>query len=88
MTFVPVNESITSPMPLESFYDSYNKFLQFDRKQRMQIPGMIELRVDMIVVASILIDYVIKTYDIEEIIVSNFALKEGVLAKLARYEPL
>jgi exopolyphosphatase/guanosine-5'-triphosphate,3'-diphosphate pyrophosphatase len=48
----------------------------------MQIPGMIELRVDMIVVAMCLIRFVIQTLDIQEIIVSSYALKEGIMAKI------
>lgn len=87
-TLLPVNQAITSPLPIDSFYDSYYKFLEMDRKCRLAIPGMIELRVDMIVVASVLIDYIIKSYEIKEIIVSNFALKEGVLSKMSRNELL
>ena len=81
-------QPISSQIPIESFYDSYFKFLEFDRDKRLAIPGMISLRVDMIVVASVLIDYIIKTFKIEEIKISTFALKEGVLAKLAKNEPL
>jgi exopolyphosphatase / guanosine-5'-triphosphate,3'-diphosphate pyrophosphatase len=87
-SLISVNQAIASPLPLESFYDSYHKFLQYNRAQRMNIPGMIDLRVDMIVVASVLIDYIIKSYQINEIIVSKYALKEGVLAKLANNELL
>jgi exopolyphosphatase / guanosine-5'-triphosphate,3'-diphosphate pyrophosphatase len=87
-TLLPNIQAIASPLPIESFYDSYYQFLEKDRNQRMEIPGMIELRVDIIVVASVLIDYIIKTLGIAEIIVSNFALKEGVLAKLCRNELL
>lgn len=79
-------QSIACDLPMESFYDSYYKFLEFDRKQRLALPGMIELRVDMIVVASVLINYCIKACGIDEIIVSNYALKEGALAKLVRNE--
>ena len=48
----------------------------------MQLPGMVELRVDMIVVAVCLIDYVLKTYGITQIKTSTYSLKEGVLASL------
>jgi exopolyphosphatase/guanosine-5'-triphosphate,3'-diphosphate pyrophosphatase len=48
----------------------------------MAIPGMIELRVDMIVVAVCLVDYVLKSHKISRIQVSSHALKEGVLSKL------
>ena len=43
---------------------------------------MIELRVDMIVVGVCLIDFILKQFDIQQIMVSNYALKEGVLSKV------
>jgi len=44
------------------------------------IPGMIELRVDMIVVACCLIRFLLDKYSFNEIKVSSYSLKEGVLA--------
>jgi exopolyphosphatase/guanosine-5'-triphosphate,3'-diphosphate pyrophosphatase len=68
---------------LEEFYRTFALILRANHAQRMAIPGMIELRADMIVVAVCLIDYILRTYHIEQIQVSSFALKEGVLAELA-----
>ena len=85
-TFAPIQNQIAGELPLASFYDSYAKFLEFGRGERLQIPGMIELRVDMIVVASVLIEHCIKKYNMNRIFVSNYALKEGVLARLTRRE--
>jgi exopolyphosphatase/guanosine-5'-triphosphate,3'-diphosphate pyrophosphatase len=48
----------------------------------MEIPGMIEMRVDMIVVACCLINYILKNHHFNRIRVSTYALKEGVLAWL------
>lgn len=70
------------PLPLEEFYRIYALILSGNHDGRMLIPGMIELRVDMIVVAVCLIDYVLKSYGIRYIQVSSYALKEGVLAEL------
>ncbi|NIJ55997.1 Ppx/GppA phosphatase family protein [Dyadobacter arcticus] len=67
---------------IEAFYRSYALILSGNHNERLLIPGMIELRVDMIVVAVCLIDYVLKTYAINKIQVSSYALKEGVLAEL------
>ena len=67
------------PFDLDSFYGIYHEILSKDRKQRLNIPGMIEMRVDMIVVAGILINYVLKNYKFKDIRVSSFALKEGIL---------
>ena len=51
-------------------------------EQRTQMPGLIELRVDMIVIATILTDYVIHTLGIESMLLSDYSLKEGVLFDL------
>ncbi len=66
-------------LPLEEFRRSYVELLNKNHTERMAIPGMITLRVDMIVVAVCLIDYVLKTYHIPRLRVSTYALKEGVL---------
>lgn len=69
-------------LPLTEFYRSYELLLTRDRAGRMAIPGMIELRVDMIVVAVVLIDFVLRTYGINQIRVSTYALKEGALVEI------
>ncbi|GAA4401172.1 hypothetical protein GCM10023187_15050 [Nibrella viscosa] len=67
-------------LPLAEFYRSYQQLITRNHNERMQLPGMIELRVDMIVVAVCLIDYVLKAFGIRQIRVSTYALKEGLLA--------
>lgn len=66
-------------LPLAEFRRSYVELLSKTHAERMAIPGMIALRVDMIVVAMCLIDYVLQTYHIPRLRVSSYALKEGVL---------
>jgi len=77
----PKNQTDFS-LPITEFYRIYTAILSGNHEERMLIPGMIELRADMIVVAVCLIDYVLKTYGINKIQVSSYALKEGVLAEL------
>lgn len=69
-------------LPIAEFYRAYEQLIVGNHAERMQIPGMIELRVDMIVVAVCLIDYVLKTYGISQIRTSTYSLKEGILASL------
>ncbi|CAG5009796.1 Guanosine-5'-triphosphate,3'-diphosphate pyrophosphatase [Dyadobacter sp. CECT 9275] len=78
----PPAEQTDFNLSLEEFYRSYALILSGNHEERLAIPGMIELRVDMIVVAVCLVDYVLKSYNIPAIQVSTFALKEGVLAHL------
>jgi len=69
-------------LPFDEFYRAFELLISRTHAERMQIPGMIELRVDMIVVGVCLIDYVLKTYAIAQIRTSTYSLKEGVLASL------
>ncbi|WP_234735582.1 Ppx/GppA phosphatase family protein [Tellurirhabdus bombi] len=78
----PPAEQVAFALPVSEFYRSYELLLTRDHTGRMALPGMIELRVDMIVVAACLIDYVLRTFGIQEIRVSTYSLKEGVLADL------
>ena len=79
---LPPPEQVSFELPLEEFYDSFLKLVTKNHNERMTLAGMKELRVDMIVVGVCLIDFVLKRFDIQQIKVSNFALKEGVLSRL------
>ncbi len=71
-----------TPLSLESFREIYAALLRKNRAERLQIPGMIEMRVDMIVVACCLIDYLLDHSVFTAIRVSSYSLKEGVLASM------
>jgi exopolyphosphatase / guanosine-5'-triphosphate,3'-diphosphate pyrophosphatase len=75
-------EEVETPLSLEGFYEIYEELIQKNRQQRMEIPGMIEMRVDMIVVACCLIRFLLETWSFNRIRVSTYSLKEGVLASL------
>lgn len=66
-------------LDLGAFQIILNNLVSKTRKERLEIPGMIPMRVDMIVVASILTDLVVKKIGIDNIRVSAYALKEGLL---------
>lgn len=48
-------------------------------EQRARLRGMIPFRIEMITVAALLMDFVVNQTQIKRIVVSNYALKEGVL---------
>jgi exopolyphosphatase/guanosine-5'-triphosphate,3'-diphosphate pyrophosphatase len=79
-------ESPETPLTVESFHRIYSELVQLNRAQRLQVPGMIEMRVDMIVVACCLIDWLIAKGNFQAIRVSSYSLKEGVLASLETSE--
>jgi exopolyphosphatase/guanosine-5'-triphosphate,3'-diphosphate pyrophosphatase len=67
-----------------AFENIYQQLITLSRSERLQIPGMLEMRVDMIVMAACLIDFVLRQYGLlsHPIRVSSYALKEGVLYRL------
>ncbi|GAA4305544.1 phosphatase [Nibribacter koreensis] len=78
------NASPESDLTLESFQVLHKELLTKNRAERLAIPGMLEMRVDMIVVATVLIDWVLEKYNMERIRVSSYALKEGLLAEMLK----
>lgn len=79
---LPLRETPETPFDMKAFDDIYEELLMKDRAARMQVPGMIEMRVDMIVVACCLIKFLLVNYSFNQIRVSSYSLKEGVLASL------
>ena len=79
---LPDPEQTTFTLPKAEFYRSYAELISRNHAERMALPGMIELRVDMIVVAVCLIDYVLRAYGIDQIRTATYSLKEGILSSL------
>lgn len=50
-------------------------------KERYHITGLIDMRVDMIVISILLIDFILKELHLHKMRVSTFSLKEGVISK-------
>ena len=67
------------PLTIDAFMEIYHEMIIKGREERLAIPGMIPLRVDMIVVACELVNYIIHKLELTNIRVSAYALKEGVL---------
>lgn len=68
-----------SIITLEDFYKIYRKILTADYDTRLKMPGLPKERVELIVVAFVLMDYIIRLADSQEIITSAYAMKEGML---------
>ncbi|NOS90340.1 MAG: exopolyphosphatase [Cyclobacteriaceae bacterium] len=79
---IPFNNEPETPLSIEAFHSISRSLYSKTRDERMQIPGMIELRVDMIVVGCCLIQCLLDRYSFARVTVSSYSLKEGVLATL------
>jgi exopolyphosphatase / guanosine-5'-triphosphate,3'-diphosphate pyrophosphatase len=69
-------------VPIESYQSIHEELISKDKNSRAQIEGMSTQRVEMIVVASCLLDFVVKLTKVDKLRVSAYALKEGLLKKI------
>jgi exopolyphosphatase/guanosine-5'-triphosphate,3'-diphosphate pyrophosphatase len=67
---------------LRDFIDVTNTIIRSHHTERSQMKGIIPLRVDMIVVASLLTRFVMEKLNISYVGMSTYSLKEGVMAGL------
>ena len=50
-------------------------------EQRQNLKGLVEMRVDMIIISMLLIDFILNQLTIKQLRVSTYSLKEGVISK-------
>lgn len=70
---------LSATIDVKNFYPMYQKILNMNMEERRTEESIPITRADMIVVALILIDFIIKKAEIEKILVSAYAMKEGIL---------
>ena len=75
-------EATETPLEQDAYLQIHDELIHKNREERLKIPGMIEMRVDMIVVASCVIRFLLKQHSFQGMRVSTNALKEGVLLKM------
>ncbi len=68
-------------LPIKDFWNITEEIISKKEEDRKNIQGMKLFRVKMIVVASALIQHIIKSYNIEKLICTNYALKEGAASR-------
>jgi exopolyphosphatase/guanosine-5'-triphosphate,3'-diphosphate pyrophosphatase len=64
---------------LEEYLPFSEQVIRASYKQRLQIKGLIEMRVDMIVISCLFVNFILKELQLKQFRVSTYALKEGVL---------
>ncbi len=75
------------PVSSDRFASILQDIIGKTRDERLAIPGMAEMRVDMIVVAACLIQFVVGRLPLDRLRVSGYALKEGVLRTMIQELP-
>jgi exopolyphosphatase/guanosine-5'-triphosphate,3'-diphosphate pyrophosphatase len=81
---IPYKPDGESPITMDFLFATMESILEKDRYARMQIPGMIELRVDLIVVGAVLIKKLFEMWNFSDVRVSSYSLKEGVRSVMLR----
>lgn len=69
---------------LQEFLIAANQLKISTHSERLTIPGIIPLRTDMIVTASLLTQYMLETLKIKQLSMSDYSLKEGLAAMLSK----
>jgi len=82
MPSIDLKEISTADIPLAPYLALSEELITSTHEQRINMKNLIPLRVDMIVMASILTNYVLTTLDIKHIKLSTYDLKMGVLNSL------
>jgi exopolyphosphatase/guanosine-5'-triphosphate,3'-diphosphate pyrophosphatase len=75
-------------LSIQDFENISRDIIYKDKEARMLIPGMAEMRVDMIVVACVLINFIVQKFNVQKIKISPNSLKEGVLSKALNLEEI
>ena len=66
---------------LADFQKIREAIVQSTFEERLKMPGLVPMRAEMMVLSTLFIDYVLKKYELEQMLQSNYALKEGVIAE-------
>ncbi len=77
----------SSTFPLSDFYRIHRQLLSVNQEERSRIPGIDKNRVEMIVVATIFINFILNKLEIRELIHTHFSLKEGVMFEMTYLVP-
>ena len=81
--YIDNNDQLLLPdyeLTVDDFHYVYQKIIRNNKVQRLDIPGMADFRVEMIVPATCLVKFVMERYDLDMLRISSYALKEGFLS--------
>lgn len=78
--FLPKSQEIS----LEVFQELYRKLIHSTSEERQQMKGLEPVRRDMIVLAVIFVNYILKRLNINKLYQSSFSLKEGALWEMVQ----
>jgi exopolyphosphatase/guanosine-5'-triphosphate,3'-diphosphate pyrophosphatase len=76
----PITDQQTEyPLNCEHYFSMSNEIIHATLGQRRVMPGLVSMRVDMIVISCLMLNYVLEEYHLKHIRVSTYSLKEGAV---------
>ncbi len=73
------NLPLATEIDLSDFENLYQKLINSTLKERKQMKGLESYRIDMIVIAALIVKFLMSKLKLQRILQSNFSLKEGAL---------
>jgi exopolyphosphatase/guanosine-5'-triphosphate,3'-diphosphate pyrophosphatase len=67
---------------LTDFENLYQKLINSTLKERKQMKGLESMRLEMIVIATLIVKFILQKLKLTRLVQSNFALKEGVIYEM------
>jgi exopolyphosphatase/guanosine-5'-triphosphate,3'-diphosphate pyrophosphatase len=80
--YIEKQEESRKPIFLEDYRGLHNILLRSTSEEREKMPGMEPVRVEMIVLASIFVNFILGKWKFEKMMLSEYALKDGVIAEI------
>lgn len=77
-------DAIEYSFELKDLKTLYERVLKSTTAERLKMPGLIAMRVDMIVVSYILLNFIIEKSKVKSMRSSSYSLKEGVLSQISQ----
>ncbi len=60
----------------------YENVIKSNKEERTKMKGLIEMRIDMIVISTIIVQFILTSFNIKKMRLSTYSLKEGTLSEI------
>lgn len=77
-------KEVASEIPMKDYDNLFNKIINSSYAERKVMKGLEPMRIEMIVLASLFVKFILENHSFKTIIQSNYALKEGAIFELLK----
>lgn len=83
-----IGDVASATLDVQKYKAISKRLIASTHAERARMKGLISLRIDMIVIAAVITDYVLERLNLQQLSLSAYDLKMGVLAKIENYQHL